>query len=226
MQKPNLLCLHGALGCAAQMASALKPLENFYNLHFLDFPGHGERTNEALNMHNCAAATREFILKNNLAGSTILGYSMGGYVALLLAKSSPELVGQIITLGTKLAWNPHDAAKEIAKLNPEIIEQKVPQYAQALQKLHGDAWKGVLEKTAILMSDLGANPALTDGVFQSIQHPVLLCLASEDAMVTREETVQAARMLPNGEFAEIFNSKHPLEKLDVNTFQAIIKHYV
>ena len=226
MQKPNLLCLHGALGCAAQISSALKPLEAFYNMHFLDFPGHGRRVGEGLSIENCVAASREFILKNNLAGSTILGYSMGGYVALLLAKSNPELVGQIITLGTKLDWNPHNVQAEVAKLNPEIIQEKVPKYAAMLQSWHGENWKNVLAETGLLMQDLAENQPLNDDVYQRIMHPVLLCLATDDTMVTREETVQAARMIPFGEFAEIPNSKHPIEKLDLNAFQAIIKNYV
>ncbi len=224
--KPKLLCLHGALGCAAQMESALKPLQAHFQLYFVDFPGHGLRISEPLNLANCVAATREFIHKSKLAGVPILGYSMGGYVALLLAKSNPELVGQIITLGTKLAWNPRDAANEVAKLNPEIILEKVPKYAAALQNMHGNFWEEVLANTAKLMLDLGENPRLTDDFLQTIQHPVLLCLATNDAMVTREETVQAARMLPFGEFAEVPNSKHPIEMLDVEAFLRIIKHYV
>ena len=213
--KPTLLCLHGALGSAAQLRAGLSPLAEKANLLFFDFPGHGERSAEPLNIDACVAATREFILQNQLAGTTIFGYSMGGYVALLLAKQHPELVGQIITLGTKLNWNPHNAAAETQKLNPEIIEQKVPKYAAALQQWHGEKWKNVLADTAELMLDLGNNPRLTDDVYQTIQHPVLLCLADGDTMVTREETIHATYLLPNAEFAEVPNSGHPIEKADL-----------
>jgi pimeloyl-ACP methyl ester carboxylesterase len=65
------------------------------------------------------------------------------------------------------------------------------------------------------MLDLGANPRLTDDVYQTIQHPVLLCLADGDTMVTREETIHATYLLPNAEFAEIPNSGHPIEKVDM-----------
>jgi len=33
-------------------------------------------------------------------------------------------------------------------------------------------------------------------------------------------------MIPFGEFAEISNSKHPIEQVDVEALQRIIKHYV
>jgi pimeloyl-ACP methyl ester carboxylesterase len=222
-EKPTLLCLHGALGSAAQLQAALAPLAAHVNLLFFDFPGHGSRSAEPLTLAGCIAATREFILENQLVGTTIFGYSMGGYMALLLAKQYPELVGQIITLGTKLAWNPHFSAEEVQKLNPEIIEQKVPKYAVALQQWHGDAWKKVLAGTAELMLDLGANPRLNDDVYQRLQHPVLLCLADSDTMVTREETIHAAWLLPHGEFAEIANSGHAIEKVDVGEVRTTIK---
>jgi pimeloyl-ACP methyl ester carboxylesterase len=220
--KHTLLCLHGALGSAAQMQAPLSPLAEKANLLFFDFPGHGERSAEPLNLEACVAATRDYMLKNHLAGTAIFGYSMGGYVALLLAKHYPELVGQIITLGTKLNWNPHDAAAEVQKLNPEIILEKVPKYAATLQQLHGENWKKVLAKTADVMLDLGANPRLTDDVYQTIQHPVLLCLADGDTMVTREETIHAAWLLPNGEFAEIPNSGHAIEKVNVGELGVVV----
>lgn len=218
----HLICLHGALGSAAQLQAALESLKPHVQLHFFDFPGHGTRANEALTIDACVDALKSFILQNNLAGTTLLGYSMGGYVALLFAKRYPELCGQIITLGTKLAWNSHFAAEEIEKLNPEILAEKVPNYAAALEQWHGANWKQVVRATAEMMQYLGANPHFSDDVYQTIQHPVLLCLADADTMVTREETINAAWMLPNGEFAEIANSGHPVEKVDLGELARIL----
>ena len=72
------------------------------------------------------------------------------------------------------------------------------------------------------MQYLGANPHFSDDVYQTIQHPVLLCLADADTMVTREETIHAAWMLPNGEFAEIANSGHPVEKVHLEGLARIL----
>lgn len=220
--KPTLLCLHGALGCAAQLQTAIAPLAEKANLLFFDFPGHGTLSSEPINIEACVAATRDYIFKNHLSGTTIFGYSMGGYVALMLAMQYPELVGQAITLGTKLAWNPHFASAEVGKLNPEIIEEKIPKYAAALQQWHGKNWKNVLAGTTDLMLDLGANPRLNDDVYQRLQHPVLLCLADGDTLVTREETIHTAWQLPNGEFVEVPNSLQPVEKVDLEEFWRVL----
>ena len=215
-EKSKILCLHGALGSAAQLKLALHPLAGDFEMHFLDFPGHGERTDQHLSIDACVNATRDFIHVNKLAGTTILGYSMGGYVALLLAKKYPELVGQIITLGTKLDWNPETAAHESKMLNPEKMQEKIPHYVDYLRKWHGNDWPQTVLQTAELMRDLGDRQPLNTDVYQTILHPVLLCLADDDNMVTEEETRHAANMLPFGDFQSIANSKHPIEKVNMN----------
>ncbi len=52
---------------------------------------------------------------------------MGGYVALYLAKHHLQLVHKIFTLATKFHWDETVAANENKRLQPEGIEEKVPQ---------------------------------------------------------------------------------------------------
>jgi len=91
----------------------------------------------------------------------------------------------------------------------------VPKYAAALKSVHGEGWTEVLKNTALLLKDLGDKPRIKDGDYQRIMHPIALCLADDDNMVTREETEHAARMIPFGEFALIAQSQHPIERTDV-----------
>ena len=76
--------------------------------------------------------------ENYIQTIDIFGYSMGGYVALWLARFYPDRVGKIFTLGTKLKWNDEEAEKEIKMLNPEKVELKVPAFAQQLAERHGE----------------------------------------------------------------------------------------
>ena len=62
---------------------------------------------------------------------------MGGYVALNLASQSPEILGKIITLGTKFAWTKESATHETSRMIPEIMEKKIPAYTQKLERVHG-----------------------------------------------------------------------------------------
>ena len=77
---------------------------------------------------------------------------MGGYVALSAAIKAPRRFSKIITLGTKFSWSPAEAKKEIQLLNPEIIQEKVPAFANRLSHIHGkEHWQNLMLKTAQMM---------------------------------------------------------------------------
>ena len=153
----------------------------------------------------------------------IFGYSMGGYVALYLAKMYPHRVRRIFTLGTKFEWTPDIAARETKMLNPEIIAEKIPAFAAALEKRHApNDWKQVLSKTADMMMGLGrANPLVLDD-FSGIDLPVLLGLGDSDTMVTRAETEAVLNRLPNARLTVLPQTPHPIEKADVRLLQSEI----
>jgi len=145
----------------------------------------------------------------------------GGYVALNLAQTHPQFINKIFTLGTKLAWNPHSAEKEVKMLNPEKIEEKVPLFADALKQRHApNNWKKVLIKTAELMRGLGENPLITPKSVRSVTNQVVIGIGEEDRMVSIEESRSIAEALPNGRLKLFENFDHPIEKVDTNLLSA------
>ena len=220
----NLLLLHAALGSNAQYESLKKELSSSLNLFDLNFSGHGGQAFDGnFSMQKFAQETLAFIQSNKLAPVDIFGYSMGGYVALQLAKDAPDAINRIITLGTKFDWTPESAAKEVKLLNPEKIEEKVPRFAQYLNQLHSpNDWKIVVEKTADMMLSLGDGAALQTGDFAQISHKVHLCLGSEDHMVSVEETQRVQSWLNEATFMPIAGFKHQIEKVDAQQLATII----
>ena len=214
--KSNLILLHGALGSENQFIQLQEFLSNHFSVYTFNFEGHGGRqSNEAYSMKLFSQNIQDFMTENGLEQSHFFGYSMGGYVALVLAKKHPEKVGKIMTLGTKFDWTPETSAKEVKMLNPEKIEEKVPKFAAMLQKRHHPLnWKEVLRKTAQMMLDLGNGKALQLFDFEEISHEVVVGIGSEDNMVTMEESREISEKLPNGKM-EIFQKfPHPIEKVD------------
>ena len=128
----NLLVLHGAIGSKSQFDSIASLLDNQFDIHLLNFSGHGgEAFKENFNISQFADDVLTYLKLNKIASIDIFGYSMGGYVALYLAKNHPEKVGKIITLGTKLSWTPDIAAKETKMLVADKIEEKIPAIKRA-----------------------------------------------------------------------------------------------
>ena len=223
-----LLLLHGALGSAALFDPLQASLAASFTTHTLSFSGHGGQpfAPAGFGIAQFAQETLDYLDAQGLEKVDVLGYSMGGYVALYLALNHPDRVGKIYTLATKFAWSPEAAAAEAKMLNPEAIEAKVPKFAHALEARHGESWKPLLQATAQMMQDLGANPLLTSEQLAKISHTCRITVGDQDQMVTQEETQKAAEALPNGSFALMENTPHPLEKVDTEQLARLVANFM
>ncbi|AFL81920.1 putative hydrolase or acyltransferase of alpha/beta superfamily [Aequorivita sublithincola DSM 14238] len=226
--KTPILLLHGALGSKEQFVSLREKLSFEREVFSLDFEGHGKSKSETnFSIELFAENAINFLRENKISKIDIFGYSMGGYVALYLVLKHPDLVGKIITLGTKFDWTPMFAECEIKLLNPEIMEVKVPAFVESLKQLHGTQnWKNVVLKTAKMMRDLGDNPTLKQTDFYKINNETLICLGELDTMSTQTESKNVAKLLPNGSFQEIKNLKHPIEIAPVDTIVAVVNNFM
>lgn len=215
MQK--LLLLHGALGSGESLEKLAALLRHDFEVHSLTFKGHGESElpQGSLTIPQFANEVRTYLAQHDIDSVNIFGYSMGGYVGLYLCRHFPETVRKLFTLATKIEWTPENAAKDAAMLNPAVIKQKIPQYASALERLHGKNWEALMEKTAQMMLDLGQNPVLARADFQQIATPVLISVGDKDAMVSIEETANAYRALQQAQLLVLPGTPHPVEKADV-----------
>ena len=225
----DLLLLHGAIGSAKQLAALELLLESDYRVHRLDFEGHGGRAaeNASFSFNGFVENIRVFLEQNDIGQCAIFGYSMGGYAALAFARQFPEKVSEIITLATKFDWSPEVAAKETAMLNPDVIEEKVPKFAASLHALHAPLdWKTVMNKTGDLLRELGKGKGLTDEDLGAIDVPVLVCLGSEDTMVSQEETTRAAKLLPHARMKIIEGGQHMLERTDPALIAGCIREFL
>ncbi|MBL0308834.1 MAG: alpha/beta hydrolase [Bacteroidetes bacterium] len=223
----ELLLLHGALGSKDQFAELESDLSALYHTHSINFSGHGKASSHhhAFTIQNFSHEVLDWMNERYIQSMDIFGYSMGGYVALWLARFYPERVNRILTLGTKLKWSAEEAEKEIKMLNPEVVVEKVPSFAKDLAERHGEhEWKSMMSKTALLMKDL-AHTHLDDQDFIKIACPVLLGLGEKDKMVTLEETDYVHRLLKNSELKLYPGVGHPIEQVPLTLLEQEIKSF-
>jgi pimeloyl-ACP methyl ester carboxylesterase len=214
MSDRDLVLLHGALGDANQLAPLAAKLGS-RRITVLELEGHGTTPfrDRPLRMESLATAVIEAMDERGIARADFFGYSMGGYVALLVAASAPDRVERVATLATKLAWTQEIAARETTMLDPATIRAKVPKFAAALEARHtGGGWEQLLAQTADLMHALGNRPPLTDDVLASIAKPVRIAVGDRDATVSIDESAAAVRKLPQGELEVHPRTPHPFEK--------------
>ncbi|HUR31724.1 MAG TPA: alpha/beta hydrolase [Saprospiraceae bacterium] len=223
--KHPLLLLHGALGATDQFVELKERLQSDFEVYDLNFSGHGGNlVGERFSIDLFVCDTLSFLDRNQIPIADIFGYSMGGYVALKLASDFPGRVNKIITFGTKFNWTKESAEKEVKMLIPDVIEEKVPHFAAALRQRHSpEDWKLVITCTAQMMLDLGNGQAMTKEDFQKIENEVMICVGSEDNMVTFEESKVVADYLPKGIVKVVDGFKHPIEAVDKEKLVILIK---
>jgi pimeloyl-ACP methyl ester carboxylesterase len=220
-----VLLLHGALGSKTQLDQLKASIEaDGLRVYSMNFSGHsGDPFQEKFGIEVFTEDVFRFLQRNQLAKVDIFGYSMGGYVALWLAHKHPERVGKIVTLGTKFDWDPTSAEKEVKKVNPEKIQEKIPAFARILEHRHApNDWKELLNKTAFMMTGLGDNPLITKEILQKINHEVLILLGDHDDMADHSYSKEVSQLLPKGEYKVLENTHHPIERTDLRLLKKIL----
>ncbi|MGB8191972.1 MAG: alpha/beta hydrolase [Chitinophagaceae bacterium] len=225
-----LLLLHGAIGSAHQLEKLANELKGTYDVYPINFSGHGVEPVPAESFSIEAFAKQVAAFIQQLPPTTpvnIFGYSMGGYVAMYMAKHLQVNIGKIITLGTKFHWNETVAAKESKMLQPNVIEQKVPAFAKQLSERHGaQQWKEVLYKTSDMLQQMGKKNPLQPEDYNQIKNPSLIMLGDRDKMVTRDETFEVYEQLINAQLAILPGTPHAIEQADCTMIAYHLKKFI
>ncbi|HEY6162344.1 MAG TPA: alpha/beta fold hydrolase [Bacteroidia bacterium] len=214
MSRSSLLLLHGAIGAKAQLEPLASLLKEKYDVHAMNFSGHGgEPLPGKFSIDRFAKDVLVYLGSKGLQRVNIFGYSMGGYVALYLARHYPGKVERIFTLATKFDWTPAASEKESKMLDPVKIEEKLPGFAKTLRDRHAPQdWKEVLKKTAEMMIEMGDRPPLTPTELSGIKHTVIVSVGDRDKMVSMQETMEASSRIPNAHFHVLQDTLHPIEQ--------------
>lgn len=227
MSSPPLLLLHGALSCSAQFHKLEPLLAPHFTVHKIDFRGHGSAPLEGtFDTEGFAQDVLTYLDAHDIETVDIFGYSLGGYVAVYLAKTQPKRVGRIFTLATKYCWDPEGAEREVRMLDPDKIEAKVPAFAKALEAMHvGIGWRLLLAETSCMMTGLAANPPLAEGL-EAIEHPIQVAVGDRDKTAGVEDSLTTWRRFPNARFQVFPGLPHPFEKANPQVVAQAIKDFM
>lgn len=227
MTMKNLILLHGALGHSDLFKYYQEKLSIYFNIYTPLFSGHGnvDLDETGITIEKYTQELAEFIEQEKLNNVHIFGHSMGGYIALYCASQNPGKINSIMTLGTKFNWTEEQALKESKMLNPDIIIEKIPKYAELLELHHGTKWKKLLPAIAKMMVSLGENPPLKGPVLAAINIPVQIMVGDQDHMVSIEESVEVFKILPNAKLAVLPDTKHSMEKVRPDLLLGVMKDF-
>lgn len=206
----KLVLIHGALGSSKEFDAILPLLKNQFDLITYEIPHHGERKQSTIPFTMEALTDDLLSYLAEIGPAYIYGFSLGGYVALSAAQNDTKNIKGVITQATKFNWSREEAKKEVANLDLQFLQNKVPGFYTYLSQIHGVYLPELLNKTARFMEDLGTNPSLTVTRASTIGIPVRLTRGGRDKMVSREETLQMKEAIPQAHYFEVPSMIHPL----------------
>jgi len=230
--RPAVLLVHGALGNSEQMRPLAEALGEVGIIHLVELPGHGRTllpAGDAFGMALFARTIGDAARRHRVGDQApiCLGYSMGGYAALVLASTSPGTLRGVVTLGTKFEWTPNVAAAGAARLDASLLRAKVPAFAEQLRQRHEGAggWEQLLARTAQLLTDLGADPMLTIDTLADVRIPVRLAVGSRDDTVTSLEVERIAALLPHATMHVLPDVPHPIERVPMHLVVDLMRDF-
>ena len=113
-----LLILHGFLGMSDNWKSLGTQFAVGFQVHMLDLRNHGRSMHsDDFSYEIMAQDVYEYCYAHNLETINIIGHSMGGKVAMLLATSHPELVDKLIVADIGPKFYPQHHQDILAGLN-------------------------------------------------------------------------------------------------------------
>ncbi|WP_181372962.1 alpha/beta fold hydrolase [Massilia glaciei] len=225
---PPLLFLHGALGVRGQFDALRKHFPERSQIA-LDFPSHGEShvTHGAINGERLARAVLALLDALQIEKVDIIGHSMGGYAALVLAHLAPARVNSIVNLGTKFYWSEEAIDKTSKELDGDQLRARSPRHYEALAALHpASGVDQTLRLTQGLITDF-ARWQLSEEMVRATKVPILLSAGDRDNLVPMAEIVKLFDALESklNAVAILPSTPHPLQHLPLDCFELIVRRF-
>jgi pimeloyl-ACP methyl ester carboxylesterase len=231
-QARALVLVHGAGGNHTHWPAELHRLPGV-NVYALDLPGHGRSSGHGrLNLEEYADSVHAFVQALGLPRVCLVGHSLGGAIAQLLAVRQPTWLECLVVIGCGPQL-PVDAGV-LAGLRPEVPSAA---YAAALDRICQLAYgpgassqlvrlgRRVLAGTdpAVLHADYVACSAFdSSGRLERLQVPTLIIVGSADQLTPPQAAARLRERVPAAQLVQIEAAGHMvvLEK-PLETAQAI-----
>jgi pimeloyl-ACP methyl ester carboxylesterase len=210
--KENLLLLPALTGSIQrEWQHFIQPLSARYRVILMDLRGHGRSQNNepTLRLERMVEDVLELVDHVDAPSVHIAGYSLGGYLGLMLQLQQPRRVQTLLLHATKFYWTKDAVTNMRQQLDPDTLSVKVPAYANQLAKEHGGSHWRVLVRQASDMVAYISEKGVTEGMAARARCPILVSVGDRDEMVPLPEAQRLSRVFPQGELLVLPGVRHP-----------------
>ena len=206
----SIILLHGYSDSSFSYSTVLPLLDRKYRVYVLDQRGHGDsdRPAGAYALQNFAADVVAFMDEMNIDKATIVGHSMGSFVAQHAAVAAPERVKRLVLSGSATTIRNAmvaDLQREVNALKDPVPEEWVREF-QTSTIFHppsDDFFRGVLKESLRLparvwqevMTEMMSPKAQAE--LSKIKVPTLILWGDKETVFPRSEQDLLLASLPN-----------------------------
>jgi len=236
-QLPDLLIVHGLYGSARNWSVISKRMSDSRRVIAVDQRNHGDSpwfdTHSYLDMAQDLAQ----VVEHNGAPMDIVGHSMGGKAAMILALTRPDLVKRLLVADIAPVTYGHDQSQYIQAMQSIDLThmEKRSEVAQALSKhvtdpalqsfftqsldLGNKRWKLNLDVLQRDMNHVLGFPEVTG----SFDKPTLFLSGANSQYVLPDHRPKIKALFPNAVFAKIPNAGHWLHAEQPRAFEQTLR---
>ncbi len=205
-----IILLHGYTDSSFSYSAVLPLLDRKYRVYVLDQRGHGEsdRPTGAYALQTFAADVVAFMDVMKIDKATIVGHSMGSFVAQHVAVAAPERVKRLVLSGSATIIRNSvvaDLQREVNTLKDPVPEKFVREFQTStiFHRPPDDFFNGVVKETLTLpahvwrevMDEMMSPKAKAD--LTKIKAPTLILWGDKETIFPRSEQDRLLAALPN-----------------------------
>jgi pimeloyl-ACP methyl ester carboxylesterase len=222
-----LLFLHGALGSMSEFDNII-PRFSDRDCILLDLPAHGK--SQALNDRSTAGSFATAVLHHleirGIHAVDVIGYSLGGYVALEMALLSHTRVRSIISHAMKFYWTDEAINGALRSLNWEEVRNNEKRRTR-FEAIHIASGAEIAFRANTELISNFKDAQLTTRDLEQLHIPLLLSVGDSDELVPLIEIQKLYTDLgyDRASLAVHPNTPHPLSKLHPESFERAARQF-
>lgn len=239
--RPPLLIAHGLFGSARNWNVVAKRLSDTRQVLSVDMRNHGESGFAASHSYVDLAADLAEVIAAHGGNADVLGHSMGGKAAMMLALTRPGLVHRLVVADIAPVPYGHSQSHLIeamrsvdlsrietrrdadAQLQPLVAEDGVRAFLLQSLDVKGKRWR---LNHDVLEADMDKITGWPEDVSGQFDGPVLMLSGAESDYVLPEHRDRIRGYFPKARFAKIPGAGHWLHADKPREFEAAIRAFL
>lgn len=203
--KDPVLLLHGGLGSSEYWCREVPLLATKHKVIVVDSRGHGRSTMSAqpFSYALLTSDVQQLMNQLHLPKASIVGWSDGGIIGLLMAMESPERINKLFTFGTNYSHSGEKSDPPDTAMGRKYMRQVTESYRRLSPT--PDSFPALRRA---LFKMYNAEPELDTARLKLISAPTVIACGQYDQFYTQEHFSKLASLIPRAKLLVLPNISH------------------